>query len=56
MLKQKEIGNIDGLKSRVNEQEGAISKRDAIIAAQTAELEAVIGILRDNGLAQNLVI
>ncbi|HEX7855322.1 MAG TPA: plasmid recombination protein [Sphingobium sp.] len=54
MLKQKAIERISGLKGRVNELEGAMSKKDAIIAAQAAELEAVIGILRDNGLARNL--
>ncbi|WIG52455.1 MAG: hypothetical protein OJF48_003374 [Afipia sp.] len=31
-----------------------MSKKDAIIAAQAAELEAATVVLRENGLAQNL--
>jgi hypothetical protein len=34
--------------------ETALSEKDTVIAVQAAELEAVMGVLRENGLAPNL--
>jgi hypothetical protein len=53
MLQHKAIERISGLKGRVTELEGALSKKEAIIAEQAAELEAVMSVLRENGLAPN---
>ena len=51
MLKHKAMERIMGLKERVTELEDAISEKDAMIAAQTVELDAVMEVLRENGLA-----
>jgi hypothetical protein len=50
MLKHKATERIMDLKGRVSELEEAISEKDAIIAAQTVELEAILEVLRENGL------
>jgi hypothetical protein len=54
MLKHKAMERIVGLKGRVSELEEAISEKEAMIAAQTVELEAILEVLRENGLASRL--
>jgi hypothetical protein len=51
MLKHEAMKRITGLKGRVAELEGTLSHKDAIIAAKTAEFDAVMDVLRENGLA-----
>ncbi|HEY0236143.1 MAG TPA: hypothetical protein VGC86_13965, partial [Afipia sp.] len=53
MLKQKAVGRIADLKSRVTELESARSNKDSMIAANSKKLEAMMEVLRENGLAQN---
>jgi uncharacterized coiled-coil protein SlyX len=56
MLKHKATERIVDLKGRVSELEEAISEKDAMIAAQTVELEAIMQVLRENGLASRLAL
>jgi hypothetical protein len=54
MLEHEAIERMTVWKERATRLESEIAEKDALIAAQATELESIMGVLRENGLAPNL--